>query len=280
MGQRCRCYRRPGFLAGAGTMAANEKHPTPERTMSPNPRPDFPFHNGEPVRLEGRQWLLVLLALVAAFTTLLIPVPAWAMPWGRFVPALLFCALPLAALAGVAGRSGVMALFPRWRTSDWGWMVGIVALNLLVTLAIGWALQTVHHASPNPMFNQLAHADTLTRVLAFVAMVPQLLGEELLTMLPLLACLWWLRTRTRLRHGSAIALAWLVSALPFALVHLPTYQWDLVQCLVIIGSARLVLTLAYLATRNLAVSTGAHVLNDWALFATGLMFASSKAGVS
>lgn len=248
--------------------------------MRPGPRPDFPFHDGEPVQIDGRQWLLVLLAVVVAFAGLLMPVPAWSMPWGRFVPALLFCTLPLVGLAWVAGRPGVMALFPRWRTADWGWMVGIAALNLVVTLAIGWALQSVHHTSPNPMFNQLAHADASTRVLAFVAMVPQLLGEELLTVLPLLACLWWLRSRAHLRRAPAIALAWLVSALPFALVHLPTYQWDLVQCLVIIGSARLVLSLAYLATRNLAVCTGAHVLNDWALFAAGLMFASSKAGVS
>jgi membrane protease YdiL (CAAX protease family) len=35
-----------------------------------------------------------------------------------------------------------------------------------------------------------------------------------------------------------------------------------VQALVGIGAARLVLTLAYIRTKNIAVSTGAHILND------------------
>ena len=39
------------------------------------------------------------------------------------------------------------------------------------------------------------------------------------------------------------------------------------QCLVVIGSARLVLTWAYVWTKNIWVSTGAHILNDWALIA-------------
>ena len=61
---------------------------------------------------------------------------------------------------------------------------------------------------------------------------------------------------------------------PAALAHLPTYQWDLVQCLAIIGSARLVLSLAYLFSRNLGVSTGADVLNDWTLFGISLILVS------
>jgi len=78
----------------------------------------------------------------------------------------------------------------------------------------------------------------------------------------------------KLRKRTAVVLAWLLSAIPFALAHLPTYQWDLVQCLAIIGSARLVLSLAYLFSRNLWVSTGAHVLNDWTLFGISLMLGS------
>jgi membrane protease YdiL (CAAX protease family) len=41
-----------------------------------------------------------------------------------------------------------------------------------------------------------------------------------------------------------------------------------VQCVVVIGSARLVLTLAYVWTKNIWVSTGAHIINDWSLIAS------------
>ena len=69
-------------------------------------------------------------------------------------------------------------------------------------------------------------------------------------------------------RNASVLMAWLVSAVAFGLVHLPTYNWNLVQCLVIIGSARLVLTWAYVWTKNIWVSTGAHIINDWAIMAT------------
>lgn len=93
----------------------------------------------------------------------------------------------------------------------------------------------------------------------------QLVGEEVLTMLPLLAILHVLVARAGLGRPAALAWAWLGSAVLFGLVHLPTYHWDFAQCLLIIGTARLVLSLAYIKTKNLWVSAGAHILNDWLL---------------
>jgi uncharacterized protein len=43
---------------------------------------------------------------------------------------------------------------------------------------------------------------------------------------------------------------------------------------VIIGSARLVLTLPWILTKNIWVSTGAHIFNDWLLFSMGLLGAA------
>ena len=233
-------------------------------------RPDFPFYTGTPVSLSGPQWLLVLASVASAFWLLVAPWARPPHPWGMWIPVLLFCGVPLGALALVAGRHWT-ALFHRLRGRDLLLMVGIAALNLVVTLLIGLLLSGLDHASANPAFKSMGEADTATRVMAFAAMVPQLLGEELLTILPFLALLWWLHTRMKLQRRTTVVLAWLLSAIPFALLHLPTYQWDLLQCLAIIGSARLVLSLAYLFSRNLWVSTGAHVLNDWALFGFALL---------
>jgi membrane protease YdiL (CAAX protease family) len=73
---------------------------------------------------------------------------------------------------------------------------------------------------------------------------------------------------------AGVIVAWLVSALIFGLLHLPTYDWNVIQCVVIIGSARLVLTLPWIMTKNLWVSTGAHILNDWLLFSMVLLGAN------
>jgi membrane protease YdiL (CAAX protease family) len=58
------------------------------------------------------------------------------------------------------------------------------------------------------------------------------------------------------------------------LLHLPTYDWNWIQCIVIIGSARMVLTLPWILTKNIWVSTGAHIINDWSLFCLGLLSVS------
>ena len=232
--------------------------------------PDFPFYNGTPVSLSGPQWLLVLAGVAVAFFLLVAPWTRPPPPWDMWIPALLFCLVPLGALALVAGRAWT-ALFHRLRGRDLLLMIGVAALNLVVTVTIGLLMVGLHPGSANPVFQSLGDAGYATRAAAFAAMVPQLLGEELLTILPLLALLWWLHARMKLQRRTAVVLAWLLSALPFALLHLPTYQWDLLQCLVIIGTARVVLTVAYLLSRTLCVSTGAHVLNDWSLFGFALL---------
>lgn len=243
---------------------------------SPDRRSDFPFYTGEPVPLSGRQWLCVLAGVVLAFCLLVAP---WTRPpgaWGMWLPALLFCLVPLGALAAVAGRAWT-ALFGPVRGREVLQMIGIAALNLAVTVGVGLLFASHHQVSANPAVQSLADAGATARAMRFAAMLPQLLGEELLTILPFLACLWWLHTRWTLGRRTSVVLAWVVSAVPFALVHLPTYGWNLMQCLVVIGTARLVLSLGYLLSRNLWVSTGAHVLNDWTLFGAGLLAATGRA---
>jgi membrane protease YdiL (CAAX protease family) len=108
----------------------------------------------------------------------------------------------------------------------------------------------------------------------------QLLGEELITILPFLALLTFLHSRAGLGRPAALLIAWVVSALAFGAIHLPTYDWNIVQCLVVIGSARLVLTWAYVWTKNIWVSTGAHILNDFALIGATVFLGPLVAGLS
>ena len=75
------------------------------------------------------------------------------------------------------------------------------------------------------------------------------------------------------RKGAIVG-AWLTTSVIFGLIHLPTYDWNWIQCLVVIGSARLVLTLPWILTKNIWVSTGAHIVNDWLLFTMTILGAS------
>jgi membrane protease YdiL (CAAX protease family) len=123
----------------------------------------------------------------------------------------------------------------------------------------------------NAAIGSIVGLDTTGRVLFLVKVALQLLGEEVISILPFLALLTLFTQRFGVSRRVAIVGAWLLSALLFGLAHLPTYGWNLVQCILIIGSARLVLTLPWIMTKNLWVSTGAHVLNDWVLMSMGLL---------
>lgn len=241
-----------------------------------DPGRDFPFYGGAPVPLSGGQWLFVLAAVVVAFLVLTLPIPWPEGPIGAWIPALLFPLLPLAALARVAPGHW-KALFGPVGGRELRLMLGFALLNIAVSLCVGLTVRALAEVSSNPAAAELESLDAAGRLTFLARTVPQLLGEELLTVLPFLALLQVLPRWLGVGRRGAVIGAWLISALIFGLAHLPTYDWNLVQCVVVIGSARLVLTLPWILTKNLWVSTGAHILNDWLLFSAALLGASLAA---
>jgi hypothetical protein len=91
-----------------------------------------------------------------------------------------------------------------------------------------------------------------------------------MTIIPFLVILTFASKKLKLSRKTSIIISWVVTAVIFGLLHLPTYNWNLAQSLLIIGSARLVLTFAYIKTKNIWVSSMAHILNDWTLFSPHL----------
>lgn len=237
---------------------------------------DFPFYNGQPTALGGGQWAMVMLGVALGFGALIAPIPWFTDPVGQFVPAILFFAIPLAALASVAPRHWT-AIFRKVTARSVTWMVLFALLNIVVTIAVGAVVMNFHGAHSNPVFGAMGAMDAGGIALFFLKTVPQLFGEELVTILPMLALMAFFHRRLGLSRHAAIAIAWVLSALLFGALHLPTYGWDFVQCFVVIGGARLVLSLAYLKTRNIWVSAGAHIINDWVLFGAGLLGAAARA---
>ena len=145
-------------------------------------------------------------------------------------------------------------------------MIGLPAL--VAQYALGES-----HLSGNAGLNTLAALPVGQQIARFAMAAVQLLGEELVTILPLLATVAVLH-RAGLPARWSVAVAWVVTALVFGALHLPTYQWHVGQALLVIGTARLVLTAVFIYTRNLWASTIAHIANDWTIMA--FVLASSR----
>jgi len=226
-------------------------------------KPDYPFYAGIPAAISGRRWLVVIAACAVAFVQLIaVPNPT---PLVHWIQVIAFPVIPLAALAWAAPR-GWTAVFRRVRPRDVLLMIGFAILNVVVTAGIAIAVSQVADTAANPAGEAIQGMGNGDRVMTLLATIPQLIGEELITILPLLAILSVLVRKLCWSRRAALLTAWVATAVMFGALHLPTYDWNIVQCLVVIGSARLILSLAYMVTKNVWVSAGAHIINDWVLF--------------
>lgn len=223
---------------------------------------DLPFHDGEPAELGYRGWGAVLAAVAIGFFLLInLPSPV---PVLKLLPVALFTGLPLLVLFAVSGGRH-SALFRPYGFKEFGFSVVFAALTMGCSLAVGLALSPfgLHANAAAEAFGGLGTIDLLVFL---VATFVQIIGEELMTILPLLATLWFCVRKVGMPKGLALMVAVVLSTAIFSAAHLPTYNWNFLQCFGVIGSARLVLTAAFLITRNVWVSAGAHVINDWTEF--------------
>ncbi|WP_417628524.1 CPBP family intramembrane glutamic endopeptidase [Pararhodobacter aggregans] len=231
-------------------------------------RPDFPYYAGRPV-LSGRAWLILMASLALGFAALtLLPLPDFPL---NLIPALVFLGLPLLALRLVSGAHWT-ALFRPVGLRQIGQMLLFGLLTFAGSMVMALILSRVMSFSENPVSLALGTMTAPELAARLIPTIPQLVGEELLGVLPFLAVLWLCVTVLGLSRRAGIAIALILSALIFGAAHLPTYDWHWGQALIGIGSARIMLTLAYIATRNLWVSAGAHILNDWSGFLLAFAF--------
>lgn len=246
------------------------------------PTSDFPYYRPCPAGLSAKGWLTIFAACAVGFVWLTLSGQQFEHPPlslsptnARVLGAVGFLAAPVLGLRLAAGRDWLL-MFPRPQWKDVGIGLAFAPLTLLVSFAVAYAASSASPAASNPVVSQLNNMGWLERAGLFAAMAPQLLGEELITLLPFLALLAWFHSRLKASRRTAVLLAWLGSAVIFGALHLPTYDWHLIQSIGVIGSARLVLTLPYLITKSVWASTTAHIANDWMAF--GLTVALHQAG--
>jgi len=236
---------------------------------------DFPYYRENPDGFSLTAWFVVLASVAVSFLALMKTQPVFHSGLSGFIPPLLFVLIPLGALAAVGGLGAPLALFRPLRGKDIGIILLFFILNAIITVAVGTLITGIFHTTANPAGNLLASASGADKLLFFGWTGVQLLGEEIFTVLIFLGAMALLgRSMSR---KVALWVAALVAAIIFAMVHLPTYQWNVGQALVGLVPIRLVLLLPYIITRNIWTSTGVHVLNDWTIFGLSAV-AGSDAG--
>jgi uncharacterized protein len=231
---------------------------------------DFPFYQGTPVALTALHWWFLLALVALAFALLIVPISWPGGELGSIIPALLFPLIPLAGLSWVS-RGHARCLFGAVGWREIKLMFLFALLNIAVTMMVGGIVSVTLGAESNPAIAKAGQLSSGGLAFFFGKTAVQLVGEEVVTIIPFLALLHLLVARMGLSRAAGVRWAWLITAVLFGMAHLPTYNWNWAQCVLIIGTARLVLSLAYLKTKNLWVSSGAHILNDFLLIGVNVL---------
>jgi len=229
-------------------------------TLDPSPpATDLPFP------ITGRKWLIVMAAAAAGYLALILLRDAFTGPVSGLLPVVLFAVLPFTTLVWAAGPQWT-ALFRPITGRAVALTAAFAGLTIVVTLVLGALTAVTVGVAVSREATDLMYAPPTTIGLFYPRTLVQDFGQELIAILAFLALLWALLTRGRIARRQSVVMASVITAIGFGLVHWATDGGNVVQSILVIGGTRLVLTLAYVVTKNLWVSVGAHVLTDWILF--------------
>lgn len=223
-----------------------------------------PFSVPSP-RVTPLRWGIILLAEAASVAVLLLVD-------SRFISVPIYTFVPLLTLVFLARDMLRASLrLPRLRHIFLG--VGLGMAALLVTMGVATLLQGVMATAGNPMNAVLASQGLGQNLVTLFLNVIQLFGEEVMTFVVFMPVL---QVCGRFLKGerAPTVIAWVVSSVVFALVHLPTYGYNVVQVLLVIGVARMILSLGFIFTNNLVVSYISHIIDDNVIFIFTIIAAS------
>lgn len=246
------------------------------RLIERNDGRDFPFYNLLPAEIPTWKWILIILSCVVGFASLLFI--GFEDQILSLIPRIMFAGIPLATFI-ILAKPNWRAIFKplKWADAPTIIVFWLLTLGLSATAAfiVTGGDPAGGHLAANSATNTVLDGGLWGIVGFYLGTFIQLFGEELVTILPFLAILYWLHSKFNVSRKIAITLALIVTAISFGAMHLPTYGWNFVQAIVLIGIARIALTLAFIRTKNILVSFGAHVVNDWVTFTLALVAAAA-----
>lgn len=136
----------------------------------------------------------------------------------------------------------------------------IITIILSFVVAITMAnLLKGSNLADNPV-KDLLNPENIYLLLGFTLL--SLMAEEILFVIPFL----FVYNKTKANKTIKTIVAIIISSVIFGLAHLWAYNFNIVQCLGVIGTLRIVVSMPYVLRKNLLLTYLTHVLYDWIIF--------------
>lgn len=221
---------------------------------------DFPFYNYIPIKINTIGWVILLtfmfLSIFVLFTNFF-----------NIFSDLVFVLLNITSYF-IVTKTKIKELFKPIKLKDLLKVIKYTLITIIMAFIFSNIMIRFVPLSSNPMaISGGSNKDLLHFILLRVDNILQLFGEEFLAITPFLFILQISFNKFGLPRRKSIIIALLLSSIFFGLLHLPTYNWNLLQSMLLIGVVRVFLTLSYMETKNIFISFLVHFLYDTILFA-------------
>lgn len=213
---------------------------------------DFPFEN-----VSNKRWIISMILIFAGFFILMFSTVYLSMIFkskqlifiASIVLMLIISYIPLKIL----DKNFFKKIFKKVRIHD----IFVIILSIVMSVILAFAAsQGTDKLAENPI-TDIVNPDNI--LLISISSAVQLIFEEVIFVIPFLFI--YNKAKFKMNKKLAVLIAWVLSSVIFGALHLSTYNFNLYQCLVVIGAVRMGMSLGYLITKNLTVSYLSHYLS-------------------
>lgn len=220
-----------------------------------NSKDDFPFYNENPTIISNKQSVfLIFICILSICIFQSINMPKIIKPFFN----LSFILLAFITIT----KSNWTKIFRKinWEDIKFTLFLPIINIGIIFFIFNFFSLFFNISFSPNPI--SLNDNNSLfENITILFKLIPALFGEDLTRVIPFLCILQLSKNLFNISKKNSIIIAWIINSISFGLFHLPTYNWNLIQC-ILLGISSIIDFYAYIKTKNTWILFFCHYLYD------------------
>ncbi len=162
---------------------------------------------------------------------------------------------------------GLKKIFSRPKKGSVKFILLSIVTAYVISISTGIISTYILHETPatNSIKEQF-NGSILDSFLMLFKTIFMLAGEEILVILPLIIFVSLLIHKTKISQSKAIIIATIITAIIFGAIHLPTYQWNIFQCFLVVALTRIPFTIVSLKSDSIIAGVIGHIAFDWIIF--------------
>ncbi|WP_099974842.1 CPBP family intramembrane glutamic endopeptidase [Lactobacillus terrae] len=167
------------------------------------------------------------------------------------------------------GKNGLKNLLRKPLNGSWLFILGMIILSFLLSIGTSKFGEIVlnNTSNENSIADILLKGQLQDKLYTISTVWISLIGEELvIAALTIPIIIYMLKKNSNLNYNKTFFITSIITGVIFGLIHLPTYNWNIYQCIIVIGLTRIPFNYAWKRADSLWGGIIAHIIFDYILF--------------